>query len=87
MDDAELDIVTKVVGLDYYPFSDGQVRRDGIENHGQKYSAYRIDKGRFQCSSCGKIFEKDNDVLPVWWENKTPTNFVCIYDRGLLKSV
>ena len=76
-------IKTEVVALDTYPFQGGSIRRDGISWAGQKYSAYRIESGRFKCSTCGKVFTRDDDVLAIYWESRVPTNFVCVHDRGL----
>lgn len=76
-------IKTEVVALDIYPFQGGSIRRDGVSWAGQKASAYRIESGRFKCSTCGKVFVKGDDVLAIHWESQDPTNFVCIQDRGL----
>ena len=80
------EVKTEVERLDIYNFKNGKIRRDGISWAGEKYSAYRVDEGQFKCQTCGRIFGKNDDVLPVNWDGKI-TNFVCIYDRGLFDQI
>lgn len=76
--------------LEFYPFNGGEVAIKLVKhsNDDKTYSCYEITKGKFQCTNpeCNKIFDTGSKVLPVYWDRK-PSNFVCIYCRGLFKNV
>lgn len=64
-------------------FQHGEIKYDPKPK--DKWSYFTVNKGKFQCESCGII---NSVVLPVFGiENQPPTNFVCSKCRGLLKEI
>ncbi len=72
--------------LEFYPFNQGEIGIKLVNVNGTICSSHQISKGKFYCQSCSKKFTVGDSVLPIYWESRTPTNFICIYCRGLLKN-
>jgi hypothetical protein len=71
----------------YQDFQGGQVERH--LNHTLKLQSWKVKSGSFQCqdTDCNRVFNVGEYLLPVFYKNYYPTNFVCSSCRGLLKLV